>query len=224
MRSATSQHGATGRRWMQLRRRCRACWPSRRPCRGWPRRTWCAAAAGCSWISGGGWSGPQAVADQIACTLEFPGAAQQPARVEHGLRLALELCEFVDHLSQPLSDGAAAGAGAGPDAGRRWQSARPGVPACRDARAAERDRRVAGTIRSPLPPPRCRTNRRRWSAWSAKPRISRWPRCSCRRGCARCAMRWPSCRIACRGAISRCCRPPAPSASRRRPDRSRGAA
>ena len=35
----------------------------------------------------------QAVADQIACTLEFPGAAQQPARVEHGLRLALELCD-----------------------------------------------------------------------------------------------------------------------------------
>ena len=34
----------------------------------------------------------QAVADQIACALEFPGAAQQPARVEHGLRLALELC------------------------------------------------------------------------------------------------------------------------------------
>ena len=35
----------------------------------------------------------QAVADQIACALEFPGVAQQPARVEHGLRLALELCD-----------------------------------------------------------------------------------------------------------------------------------
>ena len=35
----------------------------------------------------------QAVTDQIACALEFPGAAQQPARVEHGLRLALELCD-----------------------------------------------------------------------------------------------------------------------------------
>lgn len=35
----------------------------------------------------------QAIADQIACTLEFPGVAQQPARVEHGLRLALELCD-----------------------------------------------------------------------------------------------------------------------------------
>lgn len=35
----------------------------------------------------------QAVADVIACTLEFPGAAAQPARVEHGLRLALELCD-----------------------------------------------------------------------------------------------------------------------------------
>ncbi len=35
----------------------------------------------------------QAVADQIACTLEFPGVAQQPARMEHGLRLALELCD-----------------------------------------------------------------------------------------------------------------------------------
>ena len=33
------------------------------------------------------------MADQIACALEFPGAAQQPARVEHGLRLALELCD-----------------------------------------------------------------------------------------------------------------------------------
>jgi uncharacterized circularly permuted ATP-grasp superfamily protein/uncharacterized alpha-E superfamily protein len=35
----------------------------------------------------------EAVADQIACTLEFPGVTQQPARVEHGLRLALELCD-----------------------------------------------------------------------------------------------------------------------------------
>jgi uncharacterized circularly permuted ATP-grasp superfamily protein/uncharacterized alpha-E superfamily protein len=35
----------------------------------------------------------QSVADQIACMLEFPGVAQQPARVEHGLRLALELCD-----------------------------------------------------------------------------------------------------------------------------------
>lgn len=35
----------------------------------------------------------EAVADQIACALEFPGAAQQPARVENGLRLALELCD-----------------------------------------------------------------------------------------------------------------------------------
>jgi uncharacterized circularly permuted ATP-grasp superfamily protein/uncharacterized alpha-E superfamily protein len=35
----------------------------------------------------------QAIADQLACTLEFPGAAQHPARVEHGLRLALELCD-----------------------------------------------------------------------------------------------------------------------------------
>jgi uncharacterized circularly permuted ATP-grasp superfamily protein/uncharacterized alpha-E superfamily protein len=35
----------------------------------------------------------QAVADQVACALEFPGVTQQPARVEHGLRLALELCD-----------------------------------------------------------------------------------------------------------------------------------
>ncbi len=35
----------------------------------------------------------QAVADWIACTLEFPGVVQQPARVEHGLRLSLELCD-----------------------------------------------------------------------------------------------------------------------------------
>jgi uncharacterized circularly permuted ATP-grasp superfamily protein/uncharacterized alpha-E superfamily protein len=35
----------------------------------------------------------QAIADVIACTLEFPGAAEQSARVEHGLRLALELCD-----------------------------------------------------------------------------------------------------------------------------------
>ena len=35
----------------------------------------------------------QAVADVVACTLEFPGAAEQSARVEHGLRLALELCD-----------------------------------------------------------------------------------------------------------------------------------
>ena len=35
----------------------------------------------------------QGVADQMACALEFPGAAHQPARVEHGLRLALELCD-----------------------------------------------------------------------------------------------------------------------------------
>ena len=35
----------------------------------------------------------QAVADQVACTLEFPEARRQPALVEHGLRLALELCD-----------------------------------------------------------------------------------------------------------------------------------
>jgi uncharacterized alpha-E superfamily protein len=35
----------------------------------------------------------QAVADGIACALEFPGVQQHPARVEHGLRLALELCD-----------------------------------------------------------------------------------------------------------------------------------
>ncbi len=35
----------------------------------------------------------QAVADIIAACLEFPGAPEQPARVEHGLRLALELCD-----------------------------------------------------------------------------------------------------------------------------------
>ena len=35
----------------------------------------------------------EAVADQLACALEFPGAVQQPARIEHGLRLALELCD-----------------------------------------------------------------------------------------------------------------------------------
>ena len=72
--------------------------------------------------------------------------------------------QFVDHLSQPLSGGAAAGAGARPAAGRRWQSARSGVPACGDAGAAERDRRRRRTPRSPLPRPRCRTSRRRWSA------------------------------------------------------------
>ena len=106
---------------------------------------------------------------------------------------------FVDHLSQPLSGGAAAGAGARPAAGGRRQSARPGVPACRDARAAERDRRRQQTPRSPSLQRRCRRSRRRWSARSARPPTSRWRRCSCRRGCARCAMRSPSCRIACRG-------------------------
>jgi uncharacterized circularly permuted ATP-grasp superfamily protein/uncharacterized alpha-E superfamily protein len=35
----------------------------------------------------------QSIADTIACTLEFPGAEEQTARVEHGLRLALELCD-----------------------------------------------------------------------------------------------------------------------------------
>ena len=37
----------------------------------------------------------QAVADELACALELPGADTQPARVEHGLRLALELCDSV---------------------------------------------------------------------------------------------------------------------------------
>ena len=37
----------------------------------------------------------QAVADELACALELPGADAQPARVEHGLRLALELCDSV---------------------------------------------------------------------------------------------------------------------------------
>lgn len=33
----------------------------------------------------------QAIADELACALDFPGAEEQPARVEHGLRLALAL-------------------------------------------------------------------------------------------------------------------------------------
>jgi uncharacterized alpha-E superfamily protein len=33
----------------------------------------------------------QAIAAELACALDFPGAEEQPARVEHGLRLALEL-------------------------------------------------------------------------------------------------------------------------------------
>jgi uncharacterized circularly permuted ATP-grasp superfamily protein/uncharacterized alpha-E superfamily protein len=35
----------------------------------------------------------QAIADSIAGCLEFPGATDQSARLEHGLRLALELCD-----------------------------------------------------------------------------------------------------------------------------------
>ena len=46
----------------------------------------------------------QAVADQLACALEFPGVAQQPARVEHGLRLALELCDsWITYRSRYLA-------------------------------------------------------------------------------------------------------------------------
>ena len=46
----------------------------------------------------------QAVADQLACALEFPGVAQQPARIEHGLRLALELCDSsITYRSRYLS-------------------------------------------------------------------------------------------------------------------------
>jgi uncharacterized alpha-E superfamily protein len=37
----------------------------------------------------------QAVADELACALELPGADIQPALVEHGLRLALELRDSV---------------------------------------------------------------------------------------------------------------------------------
>jgi uncharacterized alpha-E superfamily protein len=37
----------------------------------------------------------QAVADELACALELPGADAQPALVEHGLRLALELRDSV---------------------------------------------------------------------------------------------------------------------------------
>ncbi|HEY1934965.1 MAG TPA: circularly permuted type 2 ATP-grasp protein [Acetobacteraceae bacterium] len=37
----------------------------------------------------------QAIADELACALDFPGAAEQPARAEHGLRLALELRDSV---------------------------------------------------------------------------------------------------------------------------------
>jgi uncharacterized circularly permuted ATP-grasp superfamily protein/uncharacterized alpha-E superfamily protein len=37
----------------------------------------------------------QAVADELACALELPGADRQPALVEHGLRLALELRDSV---------------------------------------------------------------------------------------------------------------------------------
>ena len=122
---------------------------------------------------------------------------------------------FVDHLSQPVSGGAAAGTGARPAAGRRWQSARPGVPACRHACAAERDRRRHGCLA------RRRGGRIAGRAAGDGPRGGRGGRpvgggaCSCRRGCDRCAMRSPTCRTACRGAISRCCRRPARSASRR---------
>jgi uncharacterized circularly permuted ATP-grasp superfamily protein/uncharacterized alpha-E superfamily protein len=46
----------------------------------------------------------QAIADVIACTLEFPGATTQPARVEHGLRLALELCDsWITYRSRYLA-------------------------------------------------------------------------------------------------------------------------
>ncbi len=37
----------------------------------------------------------QAIADELACALELPGADTQPALVEHGLRLALELRDSV---------------------------------------------------------------------------------------------------------------------------------
>ena len=53
-------------------------------------------------VRGGGWlfldlgrrvERAGAIAAQLAAALAFPGAARQPARVEHGLRLALELCD-----------------------------------------------------------------------------------------------------------------------------------
>ena len=106
----------------------------------------------------------QAVADQIACALEFPGAAQQPARVEHGLRLALELCDSsITYRSRYLAvlqpapaldllladDGNPRGLAFQLAAMRALLSEIAGGGGCR---------------RSPPPPRRCRTSRRRWSA------------------------------------------------------------
>ena len=54
-----STRARTARRWMPRRRQCRRCWCSPRPSPGWRRRTWCAAAAGCSSTSAGGWNAPR---------------------------------------------------------------------------------------------------------------------------------------------------------------------
>ena len=71
----------------------------------------------------------QAIVAELARALDQPGAASQPARLEPGLRLALELRDSVITYRSRYLTVLQAGAGAGPGAGGRGQSARPGLPA-----------------------------------------------------------------------------------------------
>ena len=105
------------------------------------RRTWCAAAAGCSSISAAGWSARMPSSSRLALLLEQPPGAVQPGQVEAGLQLALELRDSVITYRSRYLAVMQAGAGAGPDPGRRGQPARPGIPVAGDAGFAAADHR-----------------------------------------------------------------------------------
>ena len=126
----------------------------------------------------------QEVADQIACALEFPGAAQQPARVEHGLRLALELCDSsMTYRSRYLAVLQPAPAldlllaDDGNPRGLAFQLA--AIHALLNEIGSGADATLATAAAALQEEPQAMV------CAVSESGISRWRRCSCRRGCAR---------------------------------------
>ena len=154
----------------------------------------------------------QAVADELACALELPGADTQPALVEHGLRLALELRDSVITYRSRYSGVLQ------PAPALDLMLADPGNPRglafqlVTAATLLNADRRHRRTPRWPASPRRCwRSAEAMVRAWPPPP-TRRAPRPCCRRGYGICAIRWPSCRTGFPGGISPCCPPRAVSA------------
>ena len=158
----------------------------------------------------------QAVADELACALELPGADAQPALVEHGLRLALELRDSVityrsrySGVLQPAPALDLMLADAGNPRGLAFQLVAAGTLLQRDRRAP-RTRSLAGIATTLL-----REAEAMVRGVAAAPDQAR------RRDAAAAPAAGTARRggrpvgSACRGATSRCCRPRAASGSRR---------